>query len=120
MSARGIYLAIAIWAVTTAALIVLVGMDTSAAPAGASVPGCIQNEGKQGHADDSRLKWRPLEEMAADQGVPAEFVALLQEHGAFTVTALRTGIGNGVPLPMGLAVARAVKRALQAQERVQA
>lgn len=34
LSDRGIYLAIAIWAVTTAALIVLAVMDTSAAPAG--------------------------------------------------------------------------------------
>lgn len=41
--------------------------------------------GKQGHADDNRLNWRPLEEMAADQGVPTEFVAALQEHGAFTM-----------------------------------
>lgn len=76
--------------------------------------------GKQGHADDARLKWRPLEEMASDHGVPAEFVAALQEHGAFTMKALRIGVGNGVPLPMGRAVARAVKRAIgfKAEERI--
>jgi len=66
--------------------------------------------GKQGHADDARLKWRPLSEMATDQGVPASFIARLQEHGAFTTKALRVGVGNGVPLPMGLAVAKAIKK----------
>lgn len=68
--------------------------------------------GKQGHADDARLKWRPLAEMAADQGVPASFISRLQEHGAFTTKALRIAIGNGVPLAMALAVAKAVKRAI--------
>lgn len=68
--------------------------------------------GKQGHADNARLKWRSIEEMAAEQSIPLEFVAALQEHGAFTAKALRTGLGNGVPLPMGRAVAAAVKRAL--------
>ena len=68
--------------------------------------------GRQGHADDCRLKWRSLEEMAADQGVPADFIARLQDHGAFTTKAMRIGIGNGVPLPMGRAVARAVKLAV--------
>ena len=68
--------------------------------------------GKQGLADDTRLQWRKLSEMAADQGVPEAFVALLEEHGAFTSRALRTGIGNGVPLAMGRAVATAVKSAV--------
>lgn len=67
--------------------------------------------GHQGHADHYRLKWRPLEEMAKDQGVPSDFVAALREHGAFTERALRVGIGNGVPLPMGKAVAAAVLKA---------
>lgn len=71
--------------------------------------------GKQGHADDSRLKWRPLEEMGDDQGIPASFVARLREHGAFTTKALRIGIGNGVPLYTGRAVARAVKAATRLQ-----
>lgn len=71
-----------------------------------------RQRGKQGHSDDARLQWRALEEMAADQGVPAAFVATLQEHGAFTSRALRTGIGNGVPLAMGRAVAAGVRRAL--------
>jgi DNA (cytosine-5)-methyltransferase 1 len=53
-----------------------------------------------------------IEEMARLQGVSADFLARIQEHGAFTAKALRKGIGNGVPLPMGRAVARAVKAAL--------
>lgn len=72
--------------------------------------------GRPGSADDARLKWRPLSEMAADQGVSVAFVDALQQHGSFTAKALRVGIGNGVPLPMGRAVARAVKRAIGARE----
>lgn len=72
--------------------------------------------GKQGHADDARLKWRPLTEMAEDQGVPEQFLAALLKHGAFTTKALRIGIGNGVPYPMGIAIARAVKKAIGFEE----
>lgn len=68
--------------------------------------------GNQGSADHHRLEWRTLDAMAADQVVPADMLALLQEHGAFTTKALRVGIGNGVPLPMGRAVAAAVARAV--------
>ncbi|MFM7010615.1 MAG: hypothetical protein ACKO0Z_15015, partial [Betaproteobacteria bacterium] len=68
--------------------------------------------GRQGDNDDARLKWRSLLEMAADQEAPAEMIAALEEHGAFTSRALRVGIGNGVPLPMGKAVADAVRRAV--------
>lgn len=50
--------------------------------------------------------------MAELQGVPVEFVDRLREHGAFTSEAIKRGLGNGVPLPMGRAVAAAVKRAL--------
>lgn len=74
-----------------------------------------RQRGNQEHADHARLQSRPVEDQAADQGVPADFVALLKEHGAFTSKALRIGIGNGVPLPMGRAVAAAVKRALGLQ-----
>lgn len=49
-------------------------------------------------------------EAAELQGLPADFLAdkdcPLTEHGK------RKVIGNGVPLPMGRAVAKAVKRAL--------
>jgi DNA (cytosine-5)-methyltransferase 1 len=47
--------------------------------------------------------------MAETQGLdPARF-----EHSPFSVTELRRAIANGVPLPMGRAVARAVKAALE-------
>lgn len=49
--------------------------------------------------------------MAQAQGIdPARFA-----HSPFTTTELRRAIANGVPLPMGRAVARAVKRALGAR-----
>jgi DNA (cytosine-5)-methyltransferase 1 len=49
--------------------------------------------------------------MAAAQGIdPSRF-----DHSPFTVTELRRAVANGVPLPMGRAVARAVKRAIQAE-----
>lgn len=67
--------------------------------------------GNQGCADNHRLQWRSLDDMARDQGVPADFVAGLKRHGAFTDRAIRTGIGNGVPLPMGEAIAMAVREA---------
>lgn len=44
------------------------------------------------------------------QGFPREML----EHAPFTRQAKSKLIGNGVPLPMGLAVARAVKKALEA------
>lgn len=71
--------------------------------------------GKQGHADDMRLRTRPIEEMAADQGLPEGWITRLKEHGAFTGKALKVGVGNGVPLPMGRAIARAVKQAITEQ-----
>jgi len=49
-----------------------------------------------------------LDEMCALQGLPREF-----HHGLpFTHSAKRQAIGNGVPVPMGRAVARAVLRAM--------
>lgn len=72
--------------------------------------------GRQGHADHHRLQWRTLDEMAADQVMPADMVALLQEHGAFTAKALRVGTGNGVPMPMGRAIASAVARAIEQKQ----
>lgn len=46
--------------------------------------------------------------MAESQGIdPARF-----EHSPFTITELRRAIANGVPLPMGRAIAKAVKRAM--------
>jgi hypothetical protein len=48
----------------------------------------------------------PIEQMARDQGLdPRRF-----DNSPFTTTELRRAIANGVPLPMGRAVARAVAR----------
>jgi len=53
-----------------------------------------------------------IETMALAQGIdPARFA-----NSPFSVTELRRAIGNGVPLPMGRAVAQAVKRAVQRNE----
>jgi site-specific DNA-cytosine methylase len=49
-----------------------------------------------------------IESMAIAQGVdPSRFA-----NSPFSVTELRRAIGNGVPLPMGRAVARAVRAAI--------
>lgn len=53
-----------------------------------------------------------IEQMAIDQGLdPRRF-----DNSPFSVTELRRAIANGVPLPMGRAVARAVRIALQAEQ----
>ena len=49
-----------------------------------------------------------VQEMLRRQGAPAD----LLDDAPFTVTGKREVIGNGVPLPMGRAVAKAVNRAL--------
>ena len=54
------------------------------------------------------LKGRTLARRCTLQGLPADFTDSLP----FTAAAKSIVIGNGVPLPMGRAIARAVKRAL--------
>ena len=49
-------------------------------------------------------------EMRQNQGLPSDFL----EESPFTVEGKCKCIGNGVPLPMGRAVARAVKAAIEA------
>lgn len=51
---------------------------------------------------------RPIGVMCELQGLPADFL----DDTPFTLEGKRMMIGNGVPLPMGRAVAKAVKRAL--------
>lgn len=51
---------------------------------------------------------RPLADMLELQGFPPD----LLDSSPFTVQAAKKMVGNGVPLPMGRAVARAVKKAL--------
>jgi DNA (cytosine-5)-methyltransferase 1 len=46
-------------------------------------------------------------ELLDKQGLPADFM----QHSPFTVEAQCKALGNGVPLPMGRAIARAVKEA---------
>lgn len=58
------------------------------------------------------IQGRSWQQMAELQGIPAAVVERLAEDAPYTVHGLKSLIGNGVPLPMGRAVARAVKRAL--------
>lgn len=50
----------------------------------------------------------PFERMCELQGLPADFLS----ESPFTVSGKRQAVGNGVPLPMGRAIARAVKAAM--------
>jgi DNA (cytosine-5)-methyltransferase 1 len=59
----------------------------------------------------SPLLNRTLADMLRLQGLPPDFLA----DAPFTVRERMRVVGNGVPLPMGLTIARAVKKALQEQ-----
>lgn len=72
-------------------------------PNGKPVP-----KGKQGVSEEARLRNRSVSDEARLQGLPPDFL----EGAPFTVQGKRQAIGNGVPLPMGRAVARAVKKAM--------
>lgn len=50
-------------------------------------------------------------EMCELQGLPADFLA----EAPFTMSGKRQMVGNGVPLPTGRAIARAVRRALEVE-----
>ncbi len=52
---------------------------------------------------------RDFTKICALQGLPSDF--LDDEYSPFTLAGKYMMVGNGVPLPMGIAVARAVKRA---------
>lgn len=54
----------------------------------------------------------PFERMCELQGLPTDFLS----ESPFTVSGKRQAVGNGVPLPMGRAIARAVKAAAQFAE----
>lgn len=49
-----------------------------------------------------------VEDMLEAQGLPRDYL----DHAPFTVQGKRKAIGNGVPLPMGRAIARAVRKAI--------
>jgi DNA (cytosine-5)-methyltransferase 1 len=55
---------------------------------------------------------RTWQEGARLQGLSPEWIAHMEQDAPFTVHGLKKVIGNGVPLPMGRAVARAVKKAM--------
>ena len=66
-----------------------------------------------GHDDSAAVREaqgrsRTLAELCELQGLPADFL----KDSPFSVWGQRKVIGNGVPIPMGRAVARAVKRAM--------
>ncbi len=69
--------------------------------------------GGHGGIDHGRQKWgqgtQNVPKMCRLQGLPENFF----EHSPFTVHMQRKVIGNGVPLPMGRAIAKAVKKALE-------
>ena len=82
---------------------------------GRPVPMALVNDGKGGHrSKKSALKNYGYKTGGAfvdhlrKQGLPPDFLA----DAPFTMTGKIKVVGNGVPLPMGRAVARAVKKAL--------
>lgn len=58
------------------------------------------------------IQGRSWQEGARLQGLSEERIAQLEADAPFTVHGFKSVIGNGVPIPMGRAVARAVKKAL--------
>lgn len=66
----------------------------------------LRPDGKRPGPDTGRRE--SIETMCERQGLPASFF----NEAPFTAMGKRVVIGNGVPLPMGRAVAKAVKRAL--------
>jgi DNA (cytosine-5)-methyltransferase 1 len=76
--------------------------------ASVAIGGNGKPKGNQARGADARLRVRSIEDQARLQGLPADFLA----DAPFTRRGKEIAIGNGVPIPMGRAVARAVKRAL--------
>jgi DNA (cytosine-5)-methyltransferase 1 len=74
--------------------------------------GCFTANGTQWDADKGRLRGdRTFKSFAKGlrlQGLPADFL----EDAPFTVEGKVKVIGNGVPLPMGRAIAKAVRQAM--------
>lgn len=75
-----------------------------------AVPVKIGGSGKVKSTAETRRR-RPLSELCELQGLPAEFL----EDAPFTSEGKLKAIANGVPLPMGRAIARAIKRAMEAR-----
>ena len=80
---------------------------------GRDIPVAIGGTGKvkgskRDHLRRDRATAASLAEICRLQGLPGDFLA----DAPFTVAAKVKAIGNGVPLPMGRAIARAVKAAM--------
>jgi DNA (cytosine-5)-methyltransferase 1 len=74
-----------------------------------AIGGSGKPKGNQGRQPEARLRNRTFAQECALQGLPADFLSL----APFTADAKRIVVGNGVPLPMGRAIAHAVKQAIE-------
>lgn len=78
-------------------------------PVAVAVGGSGKRKGNQRKGPGGGLRNWTLAQMAKLQGLPEDFLA----DAPFTSRAKEEALGNGVPLPMGRAIAKAVKAALQ-------
>jgi DNA (cytosine-5)-methyltransferase 1 len=76
--------------------------------ASVAIGGSGKSKGNQKRGAGGLLRNRTVAEGCVLQGLPADFLA----DSPLTVQGKREAIGNGVPLPMGRAIAKAVKRAM--------
>lgn len=79
---------------------------------GRRVSVAIGGSGKRKRSKPKHETTRPISVMYELQGLPADFL----DSTPFTLAGKRIMIGNGVPLPMGRAIAKAVKRAMYPEE----
>ena len=80
---------------------------------GRRVPVAIGGSGKVKRSKLPHDTTRPIGVMCELQGLPVDFL----DDTPFTLDGKRKIIGNGVPLPMGRAVAKAVRRAISTDAR---
>lgn len=80
--------------------------------ASVAIGGSGKPKGNQGRGPEARLRNRSIAEEAELQGLPTDFLA----DAPFTSEGKRIVIGNGVPLPMGRAVAAAVWQAVYGEQ----
>jgi DNA (cytosine-5)-methyltransferase 1 len=83
--------------------------------AGAYKPGAVTSS----DGGSSKRMWRyPLDVACRLQGLPDDWIERYIEHAPFRADAKLAAVANGVPIPMGRAIARAVKRAMYGEEAV--
>jgi site-specific DNA-cytosine methylase len=58
--------------------------------------------------------WTTVRSSIEQQGLPTDFLARFVKETPLTATGAQRMIGNGVPLPTGRAIAKAVKEAIEA------